>query len=43
MPYFAARELRKLGVELRRIAVVPDEIPRSSPRSPIALRTSTSC
>ncbi len=25
--YFAARELRKLGVELRRIAVVPDEIP----------------
>src|SRR6202171_4005417 len=25
--YFAARELRKLGVALNRIAVVPDEIP----------------
>ncbi len=25
--YFAARELRKLGVALRRVAIVPDEIP----------------
>lgn len=25
--YFAARELRSIGVELKRIAVVPDELP----------------
>jgi molybdenum cofactor synthesis domain-containing protein len=25
--YFAARELRKIGVELKRVAVIPDEIP----------------
>src|SRR5260370_37503181 len=25
--YFAARELREIGVELRRIAIVPDELP----------------
>jgi molybdenum cofactor synthesis domain-containing protein len=25
--YFAARELRKIGVELKRVAVIPDEVP----------------
>ena len=41
--YFAARQLRTIGVALQRITVIPDEIALIAKKSAIARAGSTSC